>query len=99
MVIDRLCNGPSPWLQLAIEELIEGVEGLKWVCNVVGIKLPPKRPQELVNLLQQFSRSGHMAMHCTVCAHEHMCSTWTDPDRPVPVGEGAGRALPYGQTD
>lgn len=53
MVICRLCNRSSLRLQLAIEELIEGVEGLKRVCNVIGIKLPPKRPQESVNLLQQ----------------------------------------------
>ena len=58
MVIDGLCNGPSLWLQLAIEELIEGVEGLEWVCNVVGVKLPPKCPQEFVDLLQ------HMHVEC-----------------------------------
>lgn len=52
MVIDWLCNGSSLWLQFAVEELIEGVEGLQWVCNVIGIKLAPKRPQEFVNFLQ-----------------------------------------------
>ena len=53
LVIDWLRNGSSLWLQLPVEELIKGVEGLEWVCNVVGIKLTSKRPQEFVNLLQQ----------------------------------------------
>lgn len=37
MVLAGLCNGSSAWLELAVEELVEGVEGLQRVSNVISI--------------------------------------------------------------
>ena len=51
MIMGRLCNWPRLRLQLAVEELVEGVERLQRVSNIICIQLPSKCPQELVNLL------------------------------------------------